>query len=238
VTLSLQQLRLCCNSGAILKIALGTALAASLAACGSSGSPLNGLTADQVVSKAVADIGTVPAVTMSGSFSESGQTTGLHLTLTRGKGCSGVVSQGKGGSVQLIKVGSKLWIKPDSQFWSTEGLTNGSVLQALSGKYILTGAASSMSELGSLCDVSELVKAMGTSYKGMSKGATTTVSGQQALAVRSSDEGVFYVSVASAPRLLRVSGGSQGYMNFSYGTSPKMDPPPASETVNGAQYGF
>jgi hypothetical protein len=217
---------------------LGAVLAAGLAACSSPSNALTGLTADQIASKAVADFGTVPAVTMSGAFSNSGQAFSIDITLTRSKGCTGLVSQGSSGSVRLIKVGSTLWIKPDGQFWATEGLTNASVLKAVSGKYVETGSGSSMAQLGDLCDVSQLVQAMGTSYHGMSKGATTTIAGQQALAINTANSGVLYVTVASAPRLLRVDGGSQGHLNFSYGPSPTLTPPPASETVNGAQYGF
>jgi len=117
-------------------------------------------------------------------------------------------------------------------------VTSASVVQAVSGKYVQTGSGSSVAQLGNLCDTSELVGAMGTSYKGMTKGPPTTISGQRALKIRSSDDAVFYVSVAAAPLLLRVDGGSAGYLNFSYGATPKITPPPASQTVDGAQYGL
>ncbi len=230
----LQQVRRHWASRAVL----GAAVVAGLAACSGSGNALSGLTADQIASKAVADFGTVPAVTMSGAFTDSDQAFTIDVTLTRGKGCSGVVSEGSSGTVQLVEVGGRLWIKPDSQFWTSEGLTNASVLKVLSGKYVETGSGSSMSQLGNLCDVSQLVQAMGTSYHGMSKGATTMISGQQALKINTANDGVLYVTVASAPRLLRVDGGSDGHLNFSYGSTPHLVAPPASETVNGAQYGF
>jgi hypothetical protein len=234
VTTCPQQVRWRWVSGAVA----AAAVAAGLAGCGGSGNALSGLTADQIAGKAVADFSSAPAVTMSGAFTSSGQAFAISLTLTRAQGCSGAVSAGNTGSVQLIKVGGTLWIKPDSRFWTTEGLTNASVLKALSGKYVETGSGSSMSQLGTLCDVSQLVQALGASDHGMSEGATTTISGQQAVRITGTDGTVLYVTDAAAPRVLRVNGGPDGYLNFSYGSAPALAPPPASETVNGAQYGF
>jgi hypothetical protein len=214
------------------------ALVAGLAGCAGSGGPLAGLTADQIVAKAIKDMNSEPTVAMSGAFSASGTPITLDLTLTHGKGCSGTVSEQGAGSVQLIKVGSTLWIKADSKFWASEQVTSASVVQAVSGKYVQTGSGSSMAQLGNLCDTSQLVGAMGTSYQGMSEGPTTTISGRTALKIRSSDDAVFYVSVIAAPLLLRVDGGSAGYLNFSYSGTPRIAPPPASQTVNGAQYGL
>src|ERR1039457_5313545 len=90
-------------------------LAACAASCGSAGTagtsagskanPLATLSADQIASKAVADLNTAAAVHVAGSVIDSGQRTSMNLTLMHGKGCDGSVSMPHEVSFLLIMIG-------------------------------------------------------------------------------------------------------------------------------------
>lgn len=56
------------------------------------------------------------------------------------------------------------------------------------------------------------------------------------------DSSVMYISDTTTPEVLRISGESGtdgGHLDFSgYGATAAISAPPASQTVNGAQFGF
>ena len=237
----------------MLAAALASAfLAVGAASCGSAGTagtsagskanPLATLSADQIASKAVADLNTAAAVHVAGSVIDSGQRTSMNLTLMHGKGRDGSVSMPHEVSFLLIMIGTAVWLKPDDQFWKTSGATDPAVLKILAGKYLNTSAKSTLGGLSALCDISKL---FGSSFKnptGIVKGKDATISGQPALEIKDAkDSGSAYVSVSARPQLLRliVTGSNAGQLDFTgYGTSVTLTAPPASQTLDGAKYGF
>ena len=76
---------------------------------------------------------------------------------------------------------------------------------------------------------------------GMIKGKTTMISGQPALQIKDTgDPYSAYVTISARPEFLRFDGGSSGNrLNFAgYNAPLRLTPPPASETLDGAKYGF
>lgn len=223
-----------CVAAGISIAGFGTASAAT------AGDPLSGLSADQIASQAIGNLKTASTVHVTGNVTSSGQTYDLNLALVRARGCAGTMSQVGTGSFKLVVIGTEVWIKPDQQFWKKVGGANASTLKVLSGKYLNVKATSEFGSLRAFCSPSELAGNFGGNPTGLVKGSTSTISGQSALQIKKNGSpGSIYVSETAKPLLLRLSGGSQGTLDFSdYNSSVALVPPPASETLNGAKYGF
>src|SRR5215469_960905 len=154
---------------------LAAALAVVTVACGPSHAPppkavmldaaavVDPLAADTsvwVLHHAAANTEAAFAVHLSGSGNDSGHTLTFDLTVAGSDGCSGTVKETNVGSFQLIFDGSTLWIKPDDEFWRTEGgVTNSTELAAVEGKYVTASASSSgAAEVTSLCQLKTYLK--------------------------------------------------------------------------------
>jgi hypothetical protein len=227
---------------------LCTALTLGMTACGNGSttaksSPLSGLSAAQIAGKAIANLKTASTVHVAGPTKDAGQTGVLNMSLVHGKGCQGTLAlQGKG-SVLLVVIGKLTWIKADSLFLKSYGVEP-AALSILSGKYIKTTTNSaSGSGLSTFCDPSELASGIGDHIGRLVKGTTTTISGHPALQVRDpTGSDSMYVSISAQPRILRLGGGSianGGHLDFTAYDSPvQLTAPPASQTLDGAKYGF
>lgn len=227
--------------GALAVAMTGCGAGSSTNGSGSSASPLSGLSADQIAAKAIADLKTATSVRVSGSIKDSGQTIGMDMTLARGSGCEGTMSQSGSGSFQLVAIGKLVWVKPDKAFWKSAGAdSDPAVMSVVSGKYLKVKATSDLGSLSAFCSPSELAGSFEKSATGLVKEASTTISGQRAVPIKdTSDASIAYISETAQPEFLRVSGGSQGSVTFSgYGDAIKIAAPPVSATLDGTKYGF
>ena len=242
----------------------GTAVLGAAAACSSSGSPaasstsattgttasasaqggaLASLSADQIASRAIANLKTVSSVHVNGSLKSSGQNIALNLTLGT-QGCTGTMGINGEGSFILLKIGNTLWIKPDDTFWKHAAGSDASsaVMSLLSGKYIKPSAkGSSLASIGALCDPAQFAKSFGGNMTGMVKGTTTTIAGQSALQIKDTgDTASAYVTESANPEFLRLDGGgSNGTLDFTQYNAPlHLTPPPSAKVLDGAKYGF
>jgi hypothetical protein len=214
----------------------------STASASAQGGALDGLSADQIASRATSDLKVVSSVHVKGSVQSSGQKIALNLTLGT-QGCTGTMGIDGEGSFVLLKIGTTLWIKPDDKFWNHAAGSAGSALTDLvSGKYIKpSDKGSSLASIGSLCNPAQFAKSFGSNMTGMVKGTTTTIAGQPALQIKDSgDAASAYVTVDPKPQFLRLDGGgSNGRLDFTdYNAPLHLSPPPAAETLDGAKYGF
>ena len=235
-----------CRGRRMLSAAITLAAAGMGAAgCGTAGSstpstPLAGLSADQIATKAIANLKAASTVRVTGEVSGSGQTYDLALTLVRSEGCAGTMALTGTGSVQLVAIGKEVWIKPDRQFWKKAGGSDPAVLKLLNGKYMKVKATSQLGSLSGFCGPSQLAGSFGHTVAGLSKGKTVTISGQKTLQIKDpGDSASLYVSESAKPLIVEIAGGSQGTLMFSdYNTAQKLTAPPKRETLNGAKYGF
>jgi hypothetical protein len=201
------------------------------------------MSADEVARKAVADLKAASSVHVSGSLTDSGTT--VILNLTAGKtACAGTMSLSGSGSFQIMQAGNTVWVKPDKQFWKTNGGSDPAVLSVLEGKYLKTTMTdANFKSLADLCRPAKLAALFGAIANGTSglvKGQTTVISGDPALRLLDTgDSGSLDVSDSATPKLLRLDAGRNQQLDFTaYGVPARVTVPPASETLSGAKYGF
>jgi len=229
-----------------LALAAASAFSLTVAGCGGgSGDPLAGMSAKQVLTRAVSDLKSASTFRVSGTVNEDG---GLSLLLTykHGTGCGGTLGIGSRGSLSLLVIGDVAWMKPDDKFWKTyAGRSASRVIALMGGRYLKGPAHSSrLSGLTRVCDVNSLASSL-ASPQDIAKGPVTTVDGQQALELKdNSKSATMYVTDTSSPQILQVistrpGNGNSGKAYFTgYGKPVTLTPPPASQTINGAPFGF
>lgn len=208
----------------------------------STADPLTGLSAQQVVNKAIADGKAAPSLKLAGTVSESGTSYTIDLSFKRGQGCTGTVGLAGKGSFAITIIGSTAYLKPDDKFWrSYAGAEASTVIALVNGRY-LKGATSdpNVAGLAKICDVNQLLgglKAQGT----ISKGTVTTLGGQRVLPINDSKGGTMYVTDTSTPQIAVVdnpTGTDKGKVNFTVGAPVTLTAPPASQVIDGSKIGF
>jgi len=204
--------------------------------------PLAGLSGDQVVAKAVAELKAVPSFTMAGTVTDSSGTYNVNLSYKKGSGCQGTVAQPGKGSFAMVVIGATAWVKPDDAFWKANaGSQAAAAIALLAGRY-LKGSTSnaSVASLTKLCDVKSLASSL-TEATGVAKGPVTVMGGQRVLPLTDKAKGgTLFVTDANPPRILQLSNSKadrSGKLTFSY-TPVTLTPPPASQTVDGSKLGF
>ncbi len=240
------------RSGRRAALALTAAAAACLAAAGcgggggaGGGDPLSGMSAKQVVSKAVTDLKAASSFTMVGNVNQSGQAVGVNLGYVKGKGCAGTVSEGDKGSVTIVVIGNTAWMKPSDKFLqSTGGSQAAAAIALLNGRYLKGKTSdSAVASLTSVCDVNQMTKSV-TDTSTLVKGKVTTLAGQQVLPVTDKTKGgTIDVTDTATPQIVQITnttgqGGSTGQIKFGVGKQVTLTPPPASQTVDGSSLGF
>jgi hypothetical protein len=241
---------------------LSAALLAGLAGCGYLGStaststgvtatasampaasPLAGLSSAQIVTRALADLRTASTVHVTGSVTGSGLRIRLNIRLVRGKGCAGRMALQGMGAFRLIMIGKTVWLKPNNAFWTHFGGSNAGALQLLEGKWVEPSRTGQLSAFGQLCQPSQLAGSFGK-VPAMAMGKHITVAGQPALQLGGTDKqgsGFLDVSVSASPEVLRIisTGTDPARLDFAgYGRPVTLAPPPASQTINGKNFGF
>ena len=240
----------------LIALAAASVTCLGVTACGSSGTggsagpsaastvadPLAGLTGDQVVAKAVAELKAVPSFTMAGTVTDSSGTYNVNLSYKKGVGCQGTVAQPGKGSFAMVLIGTTAWVKPDDAFWKANaGSQANAAIALLSGRY-LKGSTShaNVASLTKLCDVTSLASSLSEATN-VAKGPVTMMGGQRVLPLTDKAKGgTLYVTDTNPPRILQLSNskaGNSGKLTFSY-TPVTLTPPPASQTVDGSKLGF
>jgi hypothetical protein len=215
------------------------AVLAAVAGCGgstsgSSADPLAGMTAGQIYAQALDNLKAASSVHLTGSIVTFGGALTMNLTDGPG-GCTGTLSTQGSGSVGLVGIGSKLWLKPDRQYLKSSG-ASAALTNLLTGKYVSTTDKSA--NLATLCGLSRITSQLSTGST-FTKGTATTISGQRVLQIKATGQsGSEYVTNSASPQVVRLDTGS-GIMDFSdYNAPLTLTPPPASQTVDGSKYGF
>jgi hypothetical protein len=203
------------------------------------GNPLAGLSARQILTKAIADFKAASSVHIAGSERAAGQSFTMDLTVGA-DGCTGTVGLGGQGSVVLLRIGGTLWMKPDDQFWKSVLAAAPADLPAVEGKYVrLSPKGPATSSFGAFCYLSQLASQVSGGENQLVKGQTATIGGQPALQLKDTRQaGSAYVTISPTPEFLQ-TGDTGGHVDFTdYNAPLALTAPPASQTVAGSTYGL
>jgi hypothetical protein len=194
--------------------AAATSSSAASSAAAPAGGPMAGMTADQIGSKAVSDLASASSVHVVGTY--SGGSEQLNL-IAGGSKCSGTITLKGSGAMTLVADGSTLWVKVSGE-----------------SDYVQTTMTNSeYASFAELCDPSKIA-ALVPDMPGLTKGATTTIGGQQVLELNAAGNAYTdYVSESNPPELLRADLSAQGELSFSdYNAPVTISPPPTSEIIS------
>jgi hypothetical protein len=203
------------------------------------GDPLAGLSARQILTKAIADFKAASSVHIAGSERAAGQSFTMDLTVGA-NGCTGTVGLGGQGSVVLLRIGGTLWMKPDDQFWKSVLAAAPADLPAVEGKYVrLSPKGPATSSFGAFCYLSQLASQVSGGENQLVKGQTSTIGGQPALQLKDTRQaGSAYVTISPTPEFLQ-TGDTGGHVDFTdYNAPLALTAPPAGQTVAGSTYGL
>ncbi|MFJ4841249.1 hypothetical protein [Streptomyces sp. NPDC088746] len=170
----------------------------------------------------------------------------VNLSLDRNGNCAGGVDLGEDkGSVEIVKRGDSVWLKPDADFWENQVPVGGSAFEAvLAGRYMRGSASDSrLRPVVEACDLDtfrELVSDnAGNDAATFTKGKVTTVDGVRTVPVTRTLHGqklTAYVDTGGEHYPLRITvlgDGADAAVDFSGFDEPvPTATPPADETVD------
>ncbi len=225
-----------CSSGTAKPTAAATTATASTAptAPPSPSGPLGTLSGSQIAGKATADLLAASSVHVTGLAADSGADNmqmSIDLRVLPGKGCTGTFSTlGSNAPVQLLVIGSTVWVHPSTAFWQTMP----SSLKSLEGKYLQSpNPSTGEAAISIACNLrTELNNWQSAGV--VTKGAVTTLNGQKVVPLSNTD-GTVDVTDTTAPRIVQVAlGAGAGYTTTysGYNATPAvLTAPPAGETM-------
>ncbi|MZD09230.1 hypothetical protein GTW43_29740 [Streptomyces sp. SID5785] len=175
----------------------------------------------------------------------------LDLRLDEDGNCAGSLVMGTGGadggSVDLVKRGDEVWMKPDTAFWKAQMPGGGGELAAelFAGRYVHgTTDDPMLDSLADVCDLDsvrdELTDASpGTVQENLAKGPPTTVRGTDVVPLTGREQGkdvTLYVTSDAPHRLVRATVRDPGETVVlalaDYGKPVPDRTPPADESVD------
>ncbi|MEU1216836.1 hypothetical protein ACFYSH_13355 [Streptomyces sp. NPDC005791] len=181
-----------------------------------------------------------------GDFGEGRSPMTVDLSLDRNGNCVGGIDLGEGnGSVEIVKRGGSVWVKPDAEFWKNQVPFGGAAFEAvLAGRYMRGPAEDSrLRPVVEACDLDTFRELLsdnaGTAAGAFTKGQVTTVDGVRAVPVTRTLHGqrlTAYVDTEGAHHPVRITvrgDGADAAVDFSGFDEPvPTATPPADETVD------
>lgn len=209
-----------------------------------SADPLSRLSALEIAKEALADTKAATSVHLAGTITNSGEEITLAETIAHsGTECSGTYSVVGKGAVQIVLLGTTVWMKADDTLWRSNGIP-AAALPRVSGKWLRTStSAAGMSGLATLCSISKLFGTPPTSDPKMFKQLNTTPDGK-ALIVKLMDGlggASLYVTDTAHPLITQFDSpnyASAGSIHLTgYGAAVTITAPPASAVITPSELG-
>lgn len=169
----------------------------------------------------------------------------IDLVLDRDGNCAGEVGTDGQGSVEIVKRGEKVWMKPDAAFWKAQapGKQGEAAAELFKGRYIYgTTSDAMLKPMAETCDLKRFQKEItsdDTKGEKLTKGKVTDVGGTEAIPIVNKEDGAtqtVYVATEGEPYPLKLTsegGDGDGTMTFSdYGDPVPDETPAKSESVD------
>ncbi|MFF3639822.1 hypothetical protein [Streptomyces sp. NPDC002564] len=150
---------------------------------------------------------------------EADDPTSMDLTLDRDGNCVGSMKMAGGASLELVKRGDKVWMKPDEQFWTTQipGGEGEAAAEIFKNRWVhgTTGDAM-LKDIAGVCDLGEIQRDIADDAddsddsdddgKTLKKGEPTTQDGMPVIPLTGTDDGketTLYVATEGKPYLVK-----------------------------------
>lgn len=143
------------------------------------------------------------------------QPTSMDLSMDQDGNCVGSMKMGSGGgSVEIVKQGAEVWMKPDTAFWKSQvpGGQGDAVAELFKNRYIHGSTSDAMLKgMADTCDLTsfqEEVEGDGSEETPLKKGEETTVDGTKVIPLTGTEDGkkaVLYVTSDSPHQLVRAT---------------------------------
>jgi hypothetical protein len=205
-------------------LALGALLALLVAGCGGSSSSGNGVadkSPDQILEASKTAAKEADSVHIEGSILSKGKPIALNMQLLAGKGGKGTISQ-EGFTIALIQTNGAVYINGSAAFY--RHVAGPAAAQLLQGKWLKAPAGSGeLASLASLTDLSTLIDTALANHGTLTKGHTTTIEGQPAIALLdAAKSGALYVATTGKPYPLQITkaGAEKGQVSFNRWNQP------------------
>lgn len=135
----------------------GSALSAGAAAAGeqADGAEMRGLSGQEVADRAKRELDGTSSLQVEMRSPDHA----LRIALNEGGDCAGTVTMHGKGTIDMVKRGSTVWIKPDAAFWKNDigGERGAKAAKKFDGRYIKGSSDDAvMSQLSSACDLKGL----------------------------------------------------------------------------------
>jgi hypothetical protein len=216
-----------CGSGASSTSGATTPAGSSTPASNTNG--IEKLAPGAAAAKARAAFKTAPAVRVKGEVTESGEVISFDSRITAAGGRTTMKQQGQ--SVDVLFTKGAIYMSGDLAFW--KGIT-GSPASATTmvGKYLKISPSSTQAkDLLGFVDRAELADNMlPGANDGFTSGTVTSTSAGQRVFALSDGQGAYDVALEGEPYPVRMSGPGVT-MEFSYGGTVDLTPPPASKVT-------
>jgi hypothetical protein len=201
-----------------MSVAALVAATALLAGCGG-GSNDNGVaakSASDILTAAQTAATGAAGVHISGKIDAGGKPVTVDLTLVRGKGGIGRMSE-SGLGFDIVRIGDKVYIRGSEAFY--KAFAGAAAAALLKGKW-LEGSATTgqLSSLTALTDLTSFFNGALGSHGAVSKGSQSTVNSQKVIAIKDAKSGgTLYIATTGKPYPIQLespNGGKEGTVNF------------------------
>jgi hypothetical protein len=215
-----------------------------------SGDSLAGLSAAEIWARSAEALESVDSVRVAMLTEGSAGRTGVDVHMDRAGSCTGSIDEpGTGRAEFLVREGSEVWMKPDTQYWQTElEVTDPALLSLVDGTYLYSAdTAPQIREMIGVCSLDDMIAGFASSYGDLPTevGPETEHNGIPAITISGlDDEGAeisMLVATEGEPYPLFFSGMSNGTpeeMELSdFNESVQIVEPPADQVQNTTDFG-
>jgi hypothetical protein len=235
----------CSSAGSLRSVDSGPSGKSGKSGTPAARAPLAGLTADQIVQKALKDLAAASSVRITGQLPTQKGTVAIDITDVAPASCQGTIalaSTGASGSpmAAITKVDGTAYVKLNQSYLNSLHVP-ASESAELNGKYVKSTSSSTIADLSHLCVLSTLVNAFTQGGDtGFVEAGTVTDEGQPALALtqpNATDGGTVYVSDTASPVILSLqqTAGQLAFLDFTNFNAPvTVTAPPAADIFYGA----
>ena len=234
----------CSSAGSLRSVDSGPSGKSGKSGTPAARAPLAGLTADQIVQKALKDLAAASSVRITGQLPTQKGTVAIDITDVAPASCQGTIalaSTGASGSpmAAITKVDGTAYVKLNQSYLNSLHVP-ASESAELNGKYVKSTSSSTIADLSHLCVLSTLVNAFTQGGDtGFVEAGTVTDEGQPALALtqpNATDGGTVYVSDTASPVILSLqqTAGQLAFLDFTNFNAPvTITAPPAADMFYG-----